>query len=279
MAATIWKGAISFGLVNIPVDLQSAVRSHDLSFKLLREDGLCPVKYERVCTKDGEAVPWAEIVKGYEYEKGRYVVITDEDFKEAALATSKSFDIQGFVGEAEIDPRFYEKPYYLVPQSGGEKAYALLREAMRKSGSVGIGTITIRQKQRLAAIKPVGDALVLDLMRFADEVVDEGTERFPSADELRPQELKMAEQLIENLTEEFQPEQYKDQYRANLLKIIEAKTEGRSANLEEAAEPDTAGVIDLMARLQESLEQNKKPAAKKSKRSGGKSTARKKKTA
>lgn len=256
---SVWTGAIAFGLVNIPVRVETAVRSHDLGFKLLHPRGksLCPVKYERVCKTDGKEVPWSEIVKGYEYEPERFVVLTEEDFDRAALATSKTFEIQDFAAAEEIDPRYFEKPYYLIPQKGGERAYALLREAMRKRGSVGIGTITLRKKQYLAAIKTVGQAIVLDLMRFADEVVPESEFDFPAAEGFRPQELKMADQLVENLTEPFQPEKYADEYRANLLKIIQAKMKGKKIHLEEAEEPDLGGVIDLMERLQQSLEQGR----------------------
>ena len=163
--ASIWTGAIAFGLVNIPVRVETAVRSHDLSFRLLApkgKDDFCPVKYERVCKNDGKEVPWDEIVKGYEYEKDRFVVLTDEDFEKAALATNKTFEIQDFAPEGDVDPRFFEKPYYLIPQKGGERAYALLRDAMRNSGTLGIGTITLRKKQYLASIKPIGDAIILD---------------------------------------------------------------------------------------------------------------------
>lgn len=266
--ASIWTGAIAFGLVNIPVRVETAVRSHDLSFRLLApkgKDDYCPVKYERVCKNDGKEVPWDEIVKGYEYEKDRFVVLTDEDFEKAALATNKTFEIQDFAPEGDVDPRFFEKPYYLIPQKGGERAYALLRDAMRNSGTLGIGTITLRKKQYLASIKPIGDAIVLDLMRFADEVLDADEYRFPEAD-YRPQELKMAEQLIGSLTEEFDPSKYTDQYRANLEKIIAAKMKGKKVTLKEAAEPEMTGVIDLMDRLRESLGEPPKKSASKTKK-------------
>jgi DNA end-binding protein Ku len=262
--ASIWTGAIAFGLVNIPVKVETAVRSHDIGFKLMYEEkkgSVCPVKYKRVCEHNGKEVPWNSIVKGFEYEKGKYVVLKDEDFDRAALATSKTFEIQAFTGEADVDPRYFEKPYYLIPQKGGERAYALLREAMRNTGSLGIGTITLRKKQYLAAIKVVGDALVLDLMRFADEVLDESEYRFPGAGDFRPQELKMAEQLVGSLREEFRPEQYTDQYRENLDRIIQGKMKGKRVNLKEAEEPEMTGVIDLMDRLKASLEPGgKKPA-------------------
>ena len=270
--ASIWTGAIAFGLVNIPVRVETAVRSHDIGFKLLAPKGkndFCPIKYERVCKDNGKEVPWDDIVKGFEYEKERFVVLTDADFEKAALATNKTFEIQDFAPEGDVDPRYFEKPYYLIPQKGGERAYALLRDAMKSTGTLGIGTITLRKKQYLASIKPIDDAIVLDLMRFADEVLDGSDYRFPGAD-YRPQELQMAEQLVANLTEDFKPEKYKDQYRDNLEKIIAAKMKGKRVTLRESEEPEMTGVIDLMDRLKESLE------GKPKKRSG--STTSKKKT-
>ncbi len=186
--AAIWKGSLTFGLVNIPVELKTAVRADHISFRLLHAEDLSPVKYERVCQADGETVPWNEIVKGYEYDKGKFVVLTDEDFKTAALEQSKTIDILDFVKEDEIDPRYFETPYYLVPGKGGDKPYALLREAIRTTGSVGIGKIIIRQTQHLAGVKVVGDALVLEIMRFANELVDQKDFNFPSRESRQPDE-------------------------------------------------------------------------------------------
>jgi len=268
--AAIWKGSLTFGLVNIPVELKTAVRGDRISFRLLHQEDLSPVKYERVCSADGETVPWNEIVKGYEYEKGKFVVLTDEDFKEAALESSKTIDILDFVKEEEIDPRYFETPYYLVPAKGGEKAYALLRDAIRNSKSVGLGKIIIRQTQHLAGVKVVGDALVLEIMRFANELVDANELSFPSRENVRPQELQMAEQLVENLAEPFDPTRYTDEYRANLMRVIKAKMKGKKIALpEEAEEPGDAKVLDLMAKLQASLGQGR-PAAKRA----GKAPAR-----
>lgn len=254
--ASIWKGSLAFGLVNIPVEAKTAVREDHISFRMLHSEDMSPVKYERVCAADGEPVPWNEIVKGYEYEKGKFVVMSDEDFKTAALASSKALEILDFVKDEEIDPRYFETPYYLVPSKGGEKGYALLREALRSTGSVGIGKVVIRQKQHLAAVRVVGDAIVLELMRFANELVDIGEFNFPAADAVRPQELKMAEQLVATLADRFEPEKYTDEYRANLMKIIRAKMKGKKITLAEPdREPADAQVIDLMSRLQESLKQ------------------------
>ncbi|HZJ01597.1 MAG TPA: Ku protein [Gemmatimonadaceae bacterium] len=262
--AAIWKGSLAFGLVNIPVELRTAVRADHISFRLLHEEDLSPVKYERVCQADGEPVPWNEIVKGYEYEKGKYIVMTDDDFKAAAIEGSKSIDIIDFVKEEEIDPRYFETPYYLVPAKNAEKSYALLREAIRSTGAVGIGKIIIRQTQHLAGIKVVGDALVLEIMRFSNELVNESEYTFPARDNVRPQELAMAEQLIDNLAEPFDPSKYTDDYRSNLMKIIKAKMKGKKPKLEEPEEePADTGVLDLMSKLRASLEQG---AGKKSAR-------------
>lgn len=263
--ASIWTGAIGFGLVNIPVKMVSAVRPHDLGFRLLHQPksgkkDLCPIGYEKVCKRNGKEVPSDEIVKGYEYEKDKFVILTEEDFEQAAQATTKEFRIQNFVPSEQVDARFFEKPYYLIPTSGApgaEKAYALLREAMGKTGTLGVGTITLRKKQYLASIKPLDDKIVLDLMRFDDEVLDAAEYRFPDEQDFHPKELEMAEQLIDNLCEDFQPAQYKDEYKANLEKIIGAKMKGKTVSLKEAAEPDMSGVIDLQARLAESLKTTK----------------------
>jgi DNA end-binding protein Ku len=268
--AAIWKGAITFGLVNIPVELRPAVRTDRLSFRMLHADDMAPVKYERVCSADGQPVPWSEIVKGYEYAKGKFVVMTPEDFEHAKLEKSKTIDIMDFAKDEEIDPRFFDTPYYLVPTKGGEKAYALLREAIRRCGTVGIGKIIIRETQHLAGIKVVGDALVLETMRFVDELVDANELTFPTSDIVRPQELAMAEQLVSNLAEPFDPKKYTDEYRANLMRIIRAKMKGKKAKLEEPDEaPADPQVIDLMSRLRASLEQGRGKSA-----SGGGGRAR-----
>jgi DNA end-binding protein Ku len=263
--AAIWKGSLTFGLVNIPVELRTAIRSDHISFRLLHEKDLSPVKYERICQSEDKPIPWDEIVKGYEYTKGKFVVLTDADFKTAALERSQTIDILDFVKEDEIDPRYFETPYYLVPGKGGDKPYALLREAIRKTGSVGIGKIIIRQTQHLAGVKVVGDALVLEIMRFANELVDASEYSFPSREAIRPQELQMAEQLVGNLAEPFDPSRYTDEYRANLMRIIKAKMKGKKPNLEEpATEAPDSGVLDLMSRLRASLAEGtgKKGAAR-----------------
>jgi len=282
--AAIWKGTLSFGLVTLPVEMRTAVRDESLRFRLLHAEDNKPVKYQRVCTKDGEEVSWDEIVKGYEYSKGKFVIMTDQDFEAAALESSKAIDILEFVKEHEIDPRFFEKPYYLVPGKGGEKAYALLREALRSTNSVGIGKVTIRQKQWLVGVRAVGEAIVVESLRFANELVDPEEFSFPEGKDIRPQELKMAEQLVSNFSEEFDATKYTDQYRANLLKIIDAKRKGETIEFEAPPAPEETKVIDLMDKLRASLDaskgRGKQPASsgarKRASASGGRARSAKK---
>jgi DNA end-binding protein Ku len=214
-----------------------------------------------VCTADDEEVPWSDIIKGYEYAKGKYVTLSDDELKAAALESSRSIQMLDFTEERAIDPRFFETPYYLLPEKGGEKAYALLREAMRTTGMVGIGKFTLRQKQQLASVKAVGDALVLEVMRFASQLIDVSDFTFPPASDVRPQELKMAEQLIGNLAGTFDPSKYTDDYHINLMRIIRAKLKGKKIEPEESEARDTTQVLDLMTRLQESLAQGKAGAS------------------
>ena len=278
--ASIWKGSLSFGLVSVPVELRTAVREDHISFRLLHAGDLTPVKYERVTRAGGKPIPWDEIVKGYEYEKGKFVVMTDDDFKAAALESSKTIEIMDFVKDDEIDPRYFDTPYYLVPGKGGDKAYALLREAIRATKSVGIGKIIVRQKQHLAAVRALGDALVLELMRFENELVDTSDLSFPKKAEVRPKELEMAEQLIGNLAGPFDPSRYTDEYRANLMKIIRAKMKGKKPTLREADnEPADAKVLDLMERLRASIGQGPKSTAAQSKSAPKPKSAAKPKTA
>lgn len=253
--ATIWKGTLSIGLVTVPVELKRAIRDEErIHFHMLHDADMSPIRYERVCTADGAEVPWDDIVKGYEYRKGKYIVLTNEEFKTAALSASSTVALREFVPASSIDPRYFETPYFLIPGKGGEMAYAVMREALRKSETIGLGTIVIHQREHVAGLKALGNALVLELMRFADELVDEGDYTFPSTKHVRPPELHMAQQLIDGLKAEFHPEQYSDQYHANLMKIIKAKMKGTHAKLEEpeSAKGD-AKVIDLMERLQQSL--------------------------
>ena len=262
MARAMWKGSLAFGLVNIPIELYTATRDHRPKFRLLHAKDEAPVRYERVCQSEGKPVGWEDLVKGYEYEKGQFVVITKDDFKTAALEKTKTIDILDFVDPAEVDERYFETPYYLQPGKGADRAYALLREAIRDSGRVGIAKVILRDAQHLAAVEAIGDAMVLTMMRFADELADLNEFRFPKAEGIRPAELNMARQLIESLSAKWNPEKYTDEYRDNLMKVIQAKLKGRKPRLEERDTPQSADVVDLMARLRASLEAKGAPRAK-----------------
>ena len=267
--ASVWKGSLSFGLVSIPVELRPAVRNDHVSFRLLYKKDLTPVKYERFSSAGEGPLPWSDIVKGFEVEKDRYVILTDEDFREAALGKSASIEILDFVEQEQIDPRYFETPYYLTPTKGGEKPYALLRAAISNTNVVGIGKIVMRNTQHLVGIKAAGEALMLEIMRFQNELVDTTEFHFPKASDVRPQELQMAEQLVHNLAADFDPEKYTDEYRANLMKLIRAKMQGKKLRGAAAkAEPgDDDKVVDLMSRLRQSLaEGKKKPAAGRTRR-------------
>ncbi|MEO7102816.1 MAG: Ku protein [Gemmatimonadaceae bacterium] len=287
--ASVWKGSLSFGLVSIPVELRPAVRQDHVSFRLLYKKDLSPVKYERFSAKGAGPLEWEDIVKGYEIEKGKYVVLTDADFREAALGKSSAIDILDFVQRDEIDPRYFETPYYVAPTKGGEKAYALLRTAIRKADVVGIGKIVMRNTQHLVGVKATGDALTLEIMRFQNELVPIDEIHFPASASVRPQELEMAEQLVENLAAKFDPEKYTDEYRANLMKLIRAKTQGKKLKSAPADKDtgDDGKVVDLMARLRQSLAEGKSTKARAKSRGRKKpatgtttrSAARKKKTA
>src|SRR5436190_1981311 len=205
MARALWKGAISFGLVNIPIEVHTAVRDHRPHFRMLHATDKSPVRFERVCIRDGHPVAWEDLVKGYEYEKGHFVVMTKEDFQAAAVEKTRTVDIIDFVKAEEIDDRFFETPYYLVPAKGGERAYALLREAIRDSKRIGIAKFILRDAQHLAAIEVIEQAIVLTVMRFADELVDTKTFDFPAAKDVRKAELDMAKALVNSLAADWDP--------------------------------------------------------------------------
>jgi len=259
MPRALWKGAISFGLVTIPVDVHSAVNDVRPHFRMLHKKDLSPVRFQRVCLKEDKPLQWDDLVKGYEYQKGKYAVLTDEDFERAALEKSKTVDILSFVKADEIDDRYYETPYYLTPGKGGERAYALLREALRDSGRVGIAKIILRETQHLAALTAVDDALVLTMMRFADELRPIA-DYAPKKTQVRAQELAMAKTLIASLKADWKPDAYEDEYRANLMKVIRAKIKGKEPKLQAEERPRDGEVVDLMERLRASLESGRKPA-------------------
>ena len=253
MARALWKGSIAFGLVNIPVELHGAVRDHRPRFRMLHAKDESPVHYERVCETDGKSVAWEDLVKGYEYETGHFVILTKDDFKTAALEKTRTVDILDFVDPAAVDDRYYETPYYVLPGKGAERAYALLRDAIRESGRIGIGKIILREAQHLAALEVIEDAIVLTMMRYADELADLSSFAFPTSQGLRKPELAMARQLIDHLSADWDPAKYTDDYQANLMRVIQGKLKGKKPKLQEPVDKRQANVVDLMERLRASL--------------------------
>jgi DNA end-binding protein Ku len=284
MPRAMWKGAISFGLVTIPVAVYPATEEKTLRFNQLHDEDLGRVRYKRTCEKDGEEVTFEHIVKGYEYEKDHYVVLTDDDFDAVPLESSRAIDIVQFVDLDEIDPVMYKKSYYLVPEETGAKAYALLREALSQDNRVGIAKVSFRDKEHLAALRFRGDAFVLETMYWPDEIREADFGGINVDAKVRTQELEMARQLIQNLTSDWNPDEFTDGYREALLKIVEAKIAGEEIEIV-AAEP-TAKVVDLMEALKASVAAAKKrgdvPVAGPGAGRGGagrKKTASRKKTA
>jgi len=278
MARPIWNGTISFGLLNVPVQLHSGERSVDLHFRMLDSRDNSPVRYERVNSDSGEEVPWKEIVKGFEYSKGSYVVIDEEDIRKAAPESTETVEIEAFCDRDEIDPMYFEKPYYLVPSKKAEKGYVLLREVLAKTNKVGIARVVIRTRQYLAALSPRGDALMLDLMRFPQEIVKADEFELPKGNSksyrVTPAELGMATQLIEAMTKKWSADDYQDEFRAKLRKIIDEQIARQKGNKKvrektEAAAPAeaTTNVVDFMELLKRSLDKDGKK--------GGRSAPRK----
>ena len=229
-------------------------------FRQLHKKDLSPIRYDRVCIAEDKAVPYSDIVKGYEYAKDKFVVLTADELKAAAPEASRTIDILDFVKEVEIDPRYFDTPYYFLPEKNGEKAYALLREAIRESELVGIAKFTLRQKEHLAGIKAMGDALMLETIRFAHELVDLTEVTFPKTQtsKVTPAEMRMAQQLIEALSAPFEPEKYTDTYREHLMTVIDAKLKGKKITPTKERAPKETTVLDLMDKLRESLEQRPK---------------------
>ncbi|MBV8489219.1 MAG: Ku protein, partial [Candidatus Eremiobacteraeota bacterium] len=255
MPHAIWSGSINFGLVTIPVKLFTAVRTNDLSFNMLHKKDDGRIKYERICSIDEKPVPWDEIVKGYEYEKGEYVVLTDEDFKKVNPEKTQSVDIVEFVDLDQINPMYFDKPYYLEPTKQGRHAYALLREALQKANKVAIARVVVRTKENIAAVKPNGDALVLEIMHWADELVDQSSLDLPADAKLPEPEMRMAKMLIDSMSvAEFEPEKFTNTYHEELLAMIEARAAGRELPQPKKA-PPRAKVVNLMDVLQQSLEE------------------------
>ncbi len=255
---SIWRGTISFGLVSVPVRMFTATESKELRFHFLHKDDLSPIGYDKVRKDTGEHVDPEDIVRGFEIEKGRYVPLDDEDLDRLDIELTKSIDILDFVDLDEIDPIYFRKAYYLLPDEGAEKPYALLVRALEETGKVGIAKVVIRNKQHLAALRPVDGILVLETMYYADEV--RKPEEVKVSGDLRKAEVDMAKSLVENLSEPFKPEKYDDTYRKELLELLRAKAKGQK--LPEPSEEEPGEVVDLMAALRESVERTKRSQAK-----------------
>ena len=272
MARAIWTGSISFGLLNVPVRLYSAVSRKNVSFRELRASDSSRIRHKRVAEADGEEVPYEEIVKGYEIAPEQYVVLTRDELEELDPQKTKAIEIQDFVDLDEIDPIYFDHPYYLGPDKGAEKAYALLVKAMSDSNKVAIARFVLRNRENLAAIRPMGKVLTMATMRFADEVVspDELEDVIPAnGRKLEKREVEMAQQLIESLSGEFDPDKYRDEYREELLSLIERKGRGEEVVEAVSEAPKPTKAPDLMAALEESLAAVKgEPLAAGSKRDG-----------
>jgi DNA end-binding protein Ku len=269
----IWKGSISFGLVYIPIAVYPATREEKLSFRQLRATDLSPIRYKKVAEADMKEVSADQIVKGFEYERGRYVVLQDEDFEKVRIESTHSIDITDFVQLEQVDPKFFYKPYFLEAQKGGDKAYALLHKALSGTGKIGIAKVVISNREYLAAVKADGLFLVLELMHFASEVLSPGELNRPKT-ELNEKELKMAQALIESMSVNWEPDKYRDEYRNAVMEMIEQKAQKKELPKVEAKAPRATNVVDLVKVLQESLNRNQSMKVKRSaSRNTGRSTS------
>ncbi|BBJ98803.1 Ku protein [Xanthomonas campestris] len=272
MARPIWTGTLSFGLLNVPVSLMSGERKVDLHFRMLDSRDKKPIRFERVNADTGDEVPWKEIVKAFEYDKGSYVIVEEQDIRSAAPESHETVEVETFVDAADIDPRYFEKPYILVPGKKAEKGYVLLRETLRDTGKVGIAKVVIRTREYLAAVMPQGDALILLLLRYQQEVVDPEDFKLPSGAvseyRITAKEQEMARQLIESMSGKWQPEDYHDEFRGKLEQILRKRIQAKGGTTQVDDEPAphedaTTNVVDFMSLLQKSLQANTRTPAKK----------------
>ncbi|WP_028105215.1 non-homologous end joining protein Ku [Pseudoduganella violaceinigra] len=266
MARALWKGAISFGLVHIPVELHKAVESHDLDLAMLDKRDFSPVGFKRYNKSSGKEVPWDNIVKGYEYEDGEYVVLSEEDLRLANPKATQTIDIMAFVDADSVPLTFYETPYYLAPGRGGDKVYALLRETLRKAGKIAVATVVIRTRQHLCALVSAGDSMIMNTLRYATEIRSPEELKLPGDANITDKELKMALSLVEEMSEEWNPAEYHDTYREDVLKLVEKKVKaGQTHTLTEptgeAPAPKASNVVDLVALLKQSLGSKGRTAA------------------
>ena len=259
----IWKGSISFGLVYIPIAVYPATKEEKISFRQLRRTDLSPIKYKKVAEADMKEVPADEIVKGFEYERGRYVILNEEDFEKVKIESTHSIDITDFVELEQVDPKFFYKPYFLEPQKGGEKAYALLHKALSGTSKIGVAKVVISNREYLAAVKADGLFLILELMHFASEVLKPEELNRP-ATALNEKELKMAQALVDSMTVPWEPDKYRDEYRSAVMDLIEQKAKNKKIDIKPAAPRPATNVVDLVKVLQESLNRSKSVRVKRS---------------
>jgi len=269
MARSLWKGAISFGLVHIPVEMYPAVGEKSLDLTMLDRRDFSPVGFKRYNKNNNKEVSWDDIVKGYEYTDGEYVVLSEEDLRQANPEATQTIDILAFVDAEQVPLLYYEQPYYLAPGKGGDKVYALLRETLRKTGKIGIANVIIRVKQHLAALVCVGDVIVMNTLRYSDEIRASDELKIPSSKAktaaITDKELKMAMALVEGMSEDWKPDQYHDTYREDVMALVEKKVKAKQTKTitmpgKEKSPEKSSNVIDLVSLLQQSL--GKKPAAK-----------------
>ena len=272
MARPVWSGTLSFGLLNIPVSMMTGEKRNDISFRMLDGRNNAPIKYERVNAETGDEVPWKDIVKAYEYDKGSFVVLDPDDIKSAAPESHDAIEVEGFVDAGAIGPQYYEKPYVLVPQKKAEKGYVLLREALEHTGKIGIGRVVIRTRENLCAIMPQGNALLVMMMRYPQELVDIDEYAIPEGERtdyrITPKEIQFSEQLIETMSAKWKPGDYKDEFRERLQKVIKERMDAhgvvrRNPEEPEAPEGTATNVVDFMTLLQQSIANNSRTPAKK----------------
>ena len=252
----IWKGSISFGLVYIPIAVYPATREEKLSFRQLRSTDLSPIKYKKVAEADSKEVSADQIVKGYEYERGHYIVLKEEDFAKVKIESTHSIDITDFVDLGQVDPKFFYKPYFLEPQKGGEKAYALLHRALSGTGKIGIAKVVISNREHLASVKPDGLFLILELMHFASEILSPEELKNGPVSAITEKELKMAQSLIDSMSVSWEPEKYRDEYRTAVMEMIEQKAQHKEIAGKPTPAVRATNVVDLVKVLQESLNRN-----------------------
>lgn len=259
----IWNGSISFGLVNIPIRLYSAAEERALSFHLFDKHDMCPVSYKKVCRDDDKTIDAKDIVKGYEVEKGRYVVLEKEDFKRANARKTETIDIVQFSDIGEIDPTYFDKPYYLEPERKATKAYALLRDALKKAGKAGIAQYVLRDKEKIGALVVEEDILILIQLRYQDEIRDPSALHIPGKASYAAKELHMAEALIDDMAKPFDPKKFKDTYTSELLKVIKAKSKGKLKEAAVKSPIQPTDVDDILAALRKSIEEHEPARSRK----------------